>query len=171
MLGKILLTLDAMGLLFGAVAADYTHTHIFNPRWPPHAKFHCGQTITLSVILGLATLYYTWRSLPLPSTSPHNSNSSDKAQLVLATSLQQQRKHDALRTATFTGTIYWLAGLAAILYPGTEGIDPEFGPPGSFPQLPVFIAFVGLAAGGWWWESRLLSGAAAAAECLEPKRE
>jgi hypothetical protein len=39
MLGKILLTLDAVGLLFGAPLADYNHTHIFNPRWPPHAKY------------------------------------------------------------------------------------------------------------------------------------
>lgn len=39
MLGRILLTVDAVTLLFGAWAADYnTDTHIFNPRWPPHAK-------------------------------------------------------------------------------------------------------------------------------------
>lgn len=40
----------------------------------------------------------------------------------------------------FTGTIYWLAGLASILYPGTDGIDPEFGPSG-FPQAGIFIGF------------------------------
>jgi hypothetical protein len=38
MLGKILLTLDAIGLLLGAPIADMSHTHIYNPRWPPHAK-------------------------------------------------------------------------------------------------------------------------------------
>jgi hypothetical protein len=38
MLGRIFLTLDAIGLLLGAPIADYNHTHIFNPRWPPHAK-------------------------------------------------------------------------------------------------------------------------------------
>jgi hypothetical protein len=38
MLGKILLTLDGLFLLIGAPLADYNHTHIFNPNWPPHAK-------------------------------------------------------------------------------------------------------------------------------------
>jgi len=38
MLGKLLLTVDAVALLLGAPIADYNHTHIFNPRWPPHAK-------------------------------------------------------------------------------------------------------------------------------------
>jgi len=37
-LGRILLTLDSVGLLFGAVIADWNETHVFNPRWPPHAK-------------------------------------------------------------------------------------------------------------------------------------
>lgn len=38
MLGKLFLTVDAIALLLGAPIADYNHTHIFNPRWPPHAK-------------------------------------------------------------------------------------------------------------------------------------
>ncbi|KAK3343486.1 hypothetical protein B0T25DRAFT_300470 [Lasiosphaeria hispida] len=121
MLGKLLLTLDALGLLLGAPIADYSHTHIFNPGWPPHAKFHCAQTITLSVLLGLLTLYYTWR--PTAATG--------------------RSSRDSLRTATLTGTIYWAAGMVAILFPGTDGIDPEFGPPG-FPQLPAFAVFMGL---------------------------
>ena len=39
MLGKLLITIDAIGLLFGAPIADINKTHLFNPRWPPHAKF------------------------------------------------------------------------------------------------------------------------------------
>jgi len=134
MLGKIFLTLDAIGLLFGAPLADYGPTHIFNPRWPPHAKFHGGQTISLSVILGLATLYQTWRS-------------------VAGFSAETRREH--IRTAAFTGTIYWIAGLSAILYPGTDGVDPEFGGPG-FPQLPLFTAFAGLGLAGCLLEARSL---------------
>lgn len=38
-LGKILLTIDALGLLFGAPIADMNETHQYNPRWPPHAKY------------------------------------------------------------------------------------------------------------------------------------
>lgn len=39
MLGKVLLTIDALILLFAAPAADYSETHIFNPAWKPHAKY------------------------------------------------------------------------------------------------------------------------------------
>ncbi|KAK0705649.1 hypothetical protein B0H67DRAFT_558209 [Lasiosphaeris hirsuta] len=128
MLGKLLLTLDAIGLLLGAPIADYNHTHIFNPRWPPHAKFHGAQTITLSVLLGLLTLYYTWRRTTTRTAA-----------------------RDSARTAALTGSVYWVAGIAAILFPGTDGVDPEFGPSG-FPQLPVFATFLGLAVVGGVWE-------------------
>lgn len=39
MLGRVLLTLDALGLVFGAWLADYfSESHMFNPLWTPHAK-------------------------------------------------------------------------------------------------------------------------------------
>ncbi|KAJ4422040.1 hypothetical protein N0V82_003336 [Gnomoniopsis sp. IMI 355080] len=120
MFGRVLLSIDALGLLLGAWVADYnSESHIFNPRWPPHAKFHCGQTIGLSTVLGAATLFLTWRPL-LRTTS-------------------REVARDSLKMAAFTGSIYWLTGVAAILFPGTAGLDPEFGGPG-FPQLPAFLA-------------------------------
>ncbi|CAN8103899.1 unnamed protein product [Discula destructiva] len=126
MLGRLLLTVDALGLVLGAWIADYNSpSHIFNPRWPPHAKFHCGQTIGLSTALGAATLFFTWRPL-----------------LVAGTSREVAR--DSIRMAAFTGSVYWATGLTAILFPGSAGLDPEFGGPG-FPQMP---AFVGLGACG-----------------------
>lgn len=48
MLGKLLLTVDAIALLLGAPIADYNHTHIFNPRWPPHAK--CVSLLTSRLV-------------------------------------------------------------------------------------------------------------------------
>lgn len=140
MLGKLLLTIDSIVLLLGAPIMDMSHTHIYNPRWPPHAKFHCGQTITLSVVLGLATLFFTWRpSFLKPSTPP---------------AIAARVTRESLNTALFVGTIYWLAGLAAIMYPNTAGIDPEFGPPG-FPQGPLFGVATGMAVAGWAFETRL----------------
>lgn len=90
--------------------------------------------------LGLATLFFTWRSSFLsPST---------------AAAVAARVRRDSLHSAVFTGTIYWVSGLAAILYPNTAGIDPEFGPPG-FPQAPVFTAFAGLGVLGWAYETWL----------------
>ncbi|RYP30821.1 hypothetical protein DL768_011184 [Monosporascus sp. mg162] len=117
MLGRLLLTIDAVGLLIGAPIADYGPTHMFNPRWPPHAKFHNGQTINLSILLGLATLYYAWRGAATPLL-----------------------RREFMKITAFVGSIYWLAGLAAILYPGTMGLDPEFGGP-AFPQAGLFTGF------------------------------
>lgn len=39
LLGRLLLTIDAGGLAIGSVVADcFNETHMFNPRWRPHAK-------------------------------------------------------------------------------------------------------------------------------------
>lgn len=139
MLGRIFLTLDGAGLLVGAWLADYhSDSHIFNPRWPPHAKFHCGQTIGLSTALGAATLFLAWRPVLRPKTT-----SRDVAR-------------DSLAMAAFTGSVYWVAGLAAILFPGTSGLDPEFGGPG-FPQRPLFAVFATLGLAGAWLEHRRLT--------------
>ncbi|KAK0614412.1 hypothetical protein B0T14DRAFT_309009 [Immersiella caudata] len=137
MLGKVLLTIDAIGLLLGAPIADMSHSHIYNPRWPPHAKFHCGQTITLSVALGLATLFFTWRSSFLAPSTP--------------AAVAARVARDSLHTAVVVGTIYWLAGLIAVTYPGSAGSDPEFGT--GFPQAPVFSAFTTVAVTGWAYET------------------
>jgi hypothetical protein len=44
------------GTGIGALSVDYLlstgRQHIKNPRWPPHAKFHNGQTIMMGLIQG-----------------------------------------------------------------------------------------------------------------------
>ncbi|KAI1185214.1 hypothetical protein F5B17DRAFT_442039 [Nemania serpens] len=126
MLGRILLTIDSLMLIILSPIMDYSPSHIFNPNWPPHAKFHNGQTITLSVLLGLATLFYAWRPAATAAL---------KREYMLASAL--------------AGSAYWVAGLCAILYPGTAGLDPEFGGPG-FPQGPLFaLAAVFAVLGSW----------------------
>ncbi|KAG2177033.1 hypothetical protein INT43_007687 [Umbelopsis isabellina] len=115
--GKILLTFCAIFQAVSPFIFDYNETHVKNPRWPPHARFHNGQTMSMGVCLSLATLYYTWRSA-----------SSNLA------------ARDSLRTAAVFASIYWLTGLSAILYPGTSWVDPEFGE--GHPQLFIFVPFL-----------------------------
>ena len=43
--GKVLLSLVGLFTSTGCYFADWSDTHVFNPKWPPHAKFHNGQTM------------------------------------------------------------------------------------------------------------------------------
>ncbi|KAK0100510.1 hypothetical protein ONS96_007784 [Cadophora gregata f. sp. sojae] len=130
MLGKLLLTVSAAGAILGPFINDFNETHVLNPRWPPHAKFHNGQTMSMGLGLGLATLYYTWRAGTLGSVA---------------------MARDSLFTAAIFGSIYWVTGLSAILYPGSLAVDPEFGE--GFPQFWLFVGFGVSAWLGWLVET------------------
>jgi hypothetical protein len=142
MLGKIFLSITALAQILGPFVADFNHTHVLNPRWPPHARFHNGQTMSMGVGLGLLTLYYTFRNPPFFITPS-------------ATNAEKIRfKSDSLFTAALIGSIYWITGLSAVLYPGSKAVDPEFGE--GFPQFWMFVGFGASAWAGWWVEAKNL---------------
>ncbi|KAM3078141.1 hypothetical protein ACMFMG_002557 [Clarireedia jacksonii] len=132
MLGKLIFTFCAAFQACGSFYADFNETHVYNPRWPPHAKFHNGQTMSMAVGLGLATLYYTHR------------RTASKAAAA-----------DSLFTAAIFGSLYWITGISAILYPGAKGMDPEFGE--GFPQGIMFSVTAVLPWVGWWLETKVLT--------------
>jgi hypothetical protein len=39
---------------------DWNETHVYNPRWPPHAKFHNAQTLLLGPLLAILSLWHLW---------------------------------------------------------------------------------------------------------------
>jgi Family of unknown function (DUF6640) len=49
MLGKILITLALAITAVGSLLADWNRTHVFNPEWPPHARFHEVAYLCLAV--------------------------------------------------------------------------------------------------------------------------
>jgi hypothetical protein len=100
---KALLTIVSVFTALAAYVADWNETHIYNQRWPPHAKFHNGQTMSMGLALGTATLYHLWRPL------------------------KAEAARDNLKTVTIFASLYWITQLSAILYPGTRFTDPEFG--------------------------------------------
>jgi hypothetical protein len=113
---RILYTLIGAIIPIGSFLADYNETHIFNPHWPPHAKFHGGQTLSMSVLLGLMTIVFAWRK------------TGDRTTAVIT-------------TAAFAA-LYWISQAAAILYPGTAFFDPQFVTPNSYPlgiAIQVYI--------------------------------
>jgi hypothetical protein len=91
--------------------------------------------VTASLLLTLLTLAYAHR--PVASARERGAN---------------------LTTAALFNSVYTVAGLAAILYPGAAGMDPEFGE--GFPQKWVFGGLLALNWVGWWVGTAALAGGA-----------
>jgi len=82
--------------------------------------------MTLSLLLASLSLYYAFR--PSRPSLLH----------------QQQDIH----IATILGSLYFLSGFTAALYPGAKAIDPEFG--SGFPQVGLFgVGLLSALVGGW----------------------
>jgi hypothetical protein len=123
-----LVSLVALATLAGGVLADAivpatARQHMRNPRWPPHAKFHNGQTIALSLLLGALALVLAWYP---------GGNRAVQFQV-----------------AVVVAALYWLSMLAAGLLPGTAWVDPEFLAPDRraarlAPQLRLGLALLAL---------------------------
>jgi hypothetical protein len=113
---RILYTFIGITIPLGSFLADFNETHSFNPNWPPHAKFHGGQTLSMSVMLGVMTIVIAWRK------------TGEQTSAVITTSA--------------FAALYWISQGASILYPGTAFFDPQFVTPNSYPlgiALQVYI--------------------------------
>jgi hypothetical protein len=109
---RILVSMSAAFTMVGAYVADFNETHLFNPRWPPHARFHNAQTMLLATALGACALLYTWRRDP---NATH------------------------LRTAILFASLYWITNAGSITFPGTAWTDPEHAGQGQLLGLPAAL--------------------------------
>jgi hypothetical protein len=98
-IGRLLISLVAVFTAVSPYLADWNVTHIYNPAWPPHAKFHNAQTMVLGTILGFLSIYCLW----------------------FRKGITKQQK---LNEATVLASLYWLAQLPATFFPGTALTDP-----------------------------------------------
>ena len=118
------------GYVADAVIPFTAKQHIHNPRWPPHAKFHNGQTMLLGIGLGLYSLFLLFGTGPL--TFLH---------FILA---------------AIAASLYFVAMLLSPIFPGVGWSDPEFTKEngsvlGMHPQLFVglLVCLILIAASGY----------------------
>jgi hypothetical protein len=106
-------------------------THIYNPSWPPHAKFHNGQTMSMGAGLAAMALWQLWRAHDSPAAA-----------------------RQALDAASLAASMYWLTATSALAYPGAKAVDP----PGTatFPQWKFVLPSLLLVAVGYTLERRRL---------------
>lgn len=100
-IGAWLITIVAIITGVGAYLADWNETHIYNPYWPPHAKFHNGQTMAFAALFGIISLYFLWFR-------------------------KEGDKLSNMKVAVIFAGIYWIAQAAAFLFPGVAATDPQF---------------------------------------------
>ncbi len=98
--GRSMVALVAVVTVISPALVDYNDSHIFNPTWSAHAKFHVAHTILLGAVLGIIALGYLYPG--------------------------RGSGRDALRAAAWLASAYWIAQAGAILIPGTTFADPEF---------------------------------------------
>ncbi|WP_158822489.1 DUF6640 family protein [Granulicella sp. S156] len=88
------------GFVADAIAPSVSKQHLWNPRWPPHAKFHNGRTMTMGILGGFLSLFilFYFRPLTLP----------------------------LLLIAAAVAGMYWVSMVFSPFFPGTAWFDPEF---------------------------------------------
>ena len=58
--GRILLTAAGLGTIVGPLTADLTRSHVFNERWPSHARFHGVVGVLTPATLSAFALWRLW---------------------------------------------------------------------------------------------------------------
>jgi len=131
LLGRSLLTLANAITVVAPVAADWNDSHIFNERWPAHARFHGVTALAMATTLSAVNIWSVW------------SGASDRS--------------TARFFAAAVPVAYWAPFFLAALVPGTAVDDP----PNPVPRLagvPANLlgaaATTATAAAGWLIDRR-----------------
>jgi hypothetical protein len=139
MLGKCLLTLANVITAVAPLAADWNDSHIFNERWPAHARFHGVTALTMTTTLSAAGIWSVW----------------------CGTADQPAARFFAAAVPA----AYWTPFFLAPLVPGTAVDDPPH-PVGRVAGIPVSLlgaaATTATAVAGWLIDRRSAAAGAPA---------
>ena len=131
MLGRSLLTLANVITVAAPVAADWNDSHVFNERWPGHARFHSVTALAMATSLSAVNIESIW------------SGGSDPAR--------------ARFFAAAVPVAYWAPFFLAPLVSGTAVDDPPH-PVRRVAGVPISLlgaaATIATAAAGWLIDRR-----------------
>jgi|SRR5580700_7328042 hypothetical protein len=131
LLGRSLLTLANVITVAVPIAADWNASHIFNKRWPAHARFHGVTALAMAITLSASNVWSLW------------SGSTDRS--------------TARFFAAAVPIAYWAPFFVAPLVPGTAVDDPPHPVPrlaGIPTSLLGAAATTATAAAGWLLDRR-----------------
>ncbi len=97
-----------------------TDTHVFNPTWPPHARYHDVMLLYVSLGIAVICLWLTWSK---------------------TNSLAERRR--VLTVITCLLGLLWTAFFAALLVPGSSAITPGMPQPLGIP-VNLLSAIIGM---------------------------
>lgn len=133
--GRLVLTLANAITVAAPIAADWNESHLFNDRWPSHARFHSLVGLSMASTLSAFAVWRLWA----PSAEP-GAGRAMAAAVPLA---------------------YWLPFFAAARFPGA-GVDDPPHPVPRVAGLPSNLAGAAAtsltAAAGWLLDRRLRPG-------------
>lgn len=114
--GRVLLSVVSAWTAIGPYVFDWNETHIYNPSWPAHAKFHNAQTMSYGALGGIVSVATLWSRRGAPS----------RAQFALAAGAE---------------SAFWVTQVSALAYPGSKMQEP---PETGKPQLIIASVMLGL---------------------------
>lgn len=69
-IGRSLLTLANVITVVAPIAADWNDSHIFNDRWPGHARFHGVTALAMATTLSSVNIWSIWSRASDQTTAP-----------------------------------------------------------------------------------------------------
>ena len=130
-LGRSLLTAANAITVAASLAADWNDSHIFNKRWPAHARFHGVTALAMTVTLSSLNIWSLWSGTRDPGTTRF--------------------------FAAAVPAAYWAPFFLAPLVPGTAVEDPPHPVPrlaGMPTSLLGAAATTATAVAGWYVDRR-----------------
>jgi len=132
LVGKSLLTFVLVGGALSAFLFDWNASHVFNPLWQPHARYHIAVNIFFFTGVASVATWLLWR----PSREP---------QVAFAAA--------ALFSLAFWTPFFYVPLFVptASYWAGAPGHEPRIAGMMVYPNLVIFMIFILLTAVGWWF--------------------